>query len=220
MNNQSENTSNLEQKTFPLKPLPEWIVLSCKRVEPVGSRIVCNPPPTDTDQDWLCLLHDNITYDAICDPLAEEGWIRGGSTTAIYGSKPKFYSWTMGEDNIILTKDEEYFSKYLEATAICKEKNLLDKKERIKVFKKILGKSPKSKAVFSKSKKIAGIIGSLNATTWPNTYESPTWTEGTFPAIVIGGGETITGHIPVTQQSPVQPSPLLQSLLGNIDNDF
>ena len=118
--------------------LPQWIVLSCVKIEPTGSRVICNPPPTDTDQDWLCLLPEAMDLNEFVDVLEEDGW-------KIDGLYPDswFYSVREGEDNLLLTKDRSYFDKFMEATKLAKEQNLLDKDARIKLFNSILPKKKK-----------------------------------------------------------------------------
>ncbi len=39
-----------------MSDLLEYLKKTCVLIEPVGSRVTCNPPPMDTDEDWLCLM--------------------------------------------------------------------------------------------------------------------------------------------------------------------
>lgn len=194
-----------------VKPLPEWIVLSCKKIEPVGSRIVCNPPPTDTDQDWLCLLHKNINQSDFLGVLQGQGWQIGGSM-------PLGSDWTsvrLGEDNLILTKSIIYFDGFMKATAICKEKNLLDKKDRIAVFDKILGKQKKeTKSLRWKSLYNASIF---DEDPWIGGAHHHVWVEPVpvQPELQVFDDMVVHGQ-GVAQQAVPQVSSLLQGLLGNI----
>ena len=48
----------------------------CHVSKPVGSRVTCSPPPTDTDEDWLCLAHDVVQF---VEAAEAEGFTQGGS---------------------------------------------------------------------------------------------------------------------------------------------
>jgi hypothetical protein len=102
----------------------------CKKIEHVGSRVVCNPAPTDTDDDWLCLVENESLFNK---ELQDTGW----SPCAQYGtlSKNQFMAWRKGHLNIIATKREKFFDDFCLATEVCKSLNLLNKDDRIKVFK-------------------------------------------------------------------------------------
>lgn len=123
------------------------ILKYCKRIEPVGSRVSCNPPPMDTDEDFLVLVDEKNFEDTVYS-LITSGWELGGSDVCpveednlvdLYGfNSLKKQSPSGHIVNFIITCSEEFFDKFMEATAICKEQNLLSKVERIKVFQKIL----------------------------------------------------------------------------------
>lgn len=121
--------------------LPEWFRKSCQRIEPVGSRVTCLPAPVDTDQDYLCLPHPKTSVEALIDLLVVEGWECEGE----YGESGGFSSIRKDEDNLIISHSEEHFTNFMRATFYCKEKNVLDKQERIRIFNLIM--KPKKKTM-------------------------------------------------------------------------
>ena len=103
------------------------------KMEYVGSRITCNPPPTDTDEDVLLLTDDLNTLIGDC---IEVGFKRDGDVTASYPTE--FVSLRSGTINFIVTDNEEFYKKFMLATHVCKFLNLQGKLDRICVFQAIL----------------------------------------------------------------------------------
>lgn len=106
-------------------------------ITPVGSRVTCVPAPTDTDQDYLVLIKEGasnkITLDLIINKYTLDGKKEG------YESEDNiFNSWKKDDINLIVTEDKEFAEKFLIATKIAKENNLLRKEDRINLFKIIL----------------------------------------------------------------------------------
>jgi len=128
-------------------PLPDWIVLSCERIEPTGSRIICNPPPTDTDMDWLCLLHVNMDMEDFQYALETDKWDDCKEGSQPYPEDELWCSYRKGVDNVIVTQDVTFFNLFMEATRQAKEQNLLLKSDRIALFNTVLGKEEKKKVV-------------------------------------------------------------------------
>jgi len=116
-----------------------------------GSRVICDPPPTDTDEDYILLIPV-----AVLGPLAShlltEGYTKGGSLGPVEGSpfllseheynsdgsvktEGLFQSWKKGELNIILTANEQYFDDFVRATFLAKALNLTDKEDRVTLFR-------------------------------------------------------------------------------------
>lgn len=117
------------------------IVPLCQRVEHVGSRVTCNPAPTDTDDDYLVLVNieQHLTLDTV---LFRKNWILGGSQLPdeINHTPPdgKFKSYTLGRLNLIITESPEFFRRFMAATSVAKRLNLLDKPDRIALFQAVL----------------------------------------------------------------------------------
>lgn len=108
----------------------------------VGSRVTCSPPPEGTDQDWLAMIPP-AKWDAFAlHMIGDGGWTVGGSlipNDANYlPSEQRFNSFTLGEDNVIATSDEQFFSRFMAASSVAKRLNLLDKADRIALFQAVL----------------------------------------------------------------------------------
>ena len=117
------------KKELPMNPFLDKVV----KMEYVGSRITCNPPPTDTDEDVLLLTDDLNMLVADC---IEVGFTRDGDTRMSYPEG--FVSLRNGTMNFIVTDNEEFFDKFMLATFVCKSLNVLEKQHRITVFQAIL----------------------------------------------------------------------------------
>lgn len=117
------------KKELPMNPFLDKVV----KMEYVGSRVTCNPPPTDTDEDVL-LLTDDLTM-LIADCI-EVGFTRDGDHKASYPTS--FVSLRNGTMNFIVTDDEEFYKKFMLATHVCKFLNVQGKLNRICVFQAIL----------------------------------------------------------------------------------
>lgn len=102
-----------------------------------GSRFMCEPPVLTTDRDYL--VHVLPAVGNISDFLTSEGFTEEGSRgSAANGGRTEFVSWRRRTINLIVTYDAVYASKHRIATALCKRLNLLDKDDRIAVFRSIL----------------------------------------------------------------------------------
>lgn len=113
----------------------------CARFEPVGSRITCNPAPTDTDEDFLLLAKPG-DFALLVGILMDEGWELGGSEIPNeYNSiepESRFQSFTYGDKNLIITESNVFFRRFMAATSVCKRLNLMEKTDRIALFQAVL----------------------------------------------------------------------------------
>lgn len=106
-----------------------------------GSREICNPPPMDTDDDWLVLIAPE-DKDHFLDWYVHgvggmiDLWEVGGSEPL--GGESEFKSLKKGEFNIIMTTDPSYFKYFEAATTVAKKLNLLDKQDRIMLFEAVM----------------------------------------------------------------------------------
>lgn len=120
------------------------------RVLATGSRVICNPPPTDTDEDWVVQIshpHRRIIFKQF---LLADGWeecVGEGydecselDTPAEEetGTEMGFFAFRKGEYNIILIKNHYSFRLWATATALAKGFNLIDKQQRVRLFRTIL----------------------------------------------------------------------------------
>lgn len=112
-----------------------------KSITPVGSRVTCNPAPTDTDKDWLVLV-DKAEEFKLWEWLSNSQWEIGGSLPddmkQYINPDDVFYSFTLGVDNIIMTTSAVFHKRFLAATSIAKHLNLLSKNDRIALFQAVL----------------------------------------------------------------------------------
>lgn len=123
--------------------IPDNIEDFCIACVPVGSRVTCNPPPTDTDQDILCLVEPELAG-ALREWLDQKGWELEGE----YGNLSDFDSYRGDVDgteyNLILTESTDWFDRFMDATFECKKLNVMDKPGRIAVFNTHMKPSLKS----------------------------------------------------------------------------
>jgi hypothetical protein len=114
-------------------------------IVPVGSRVTCDPPPTDTDEDYLLLVEN--TYKAAkslkafgfeyeSDPQKVEEYMK--MSEGMLGS---FTSMRFGDVNYIITDSAFLFERFLTATHVAKELNLLRKEDRVMLFRAVRGGS-------------------------------------------------------------------------------
>lgn len=105
----------------------------------VGSRITCNPPPLDTDQDVLVLVNHN---DVVCRKMLAAGFTKEGSNpTDLGGSVDKesvFHSYRKGDMNYIVTGDRDFYERFSTATELARKYNLMAKADRIQLFQAVL----------------------------------------------------------------------------------
>jgi len=104
----------------------------------VGSRVTCNPPPTDTDQDILVLV-DRLepfimtAYQArfdVAGSVPVEQWLTTPTTL--------FASLTRGELNLICTETPDFYNRFMAASSVAKRLNLMQKADRIALFQAVL----------------------------------------------------------------------------------
>ena len=110
-----------------------------------GSRVICNPAPTDTDDDYVVLVASRMwnAFD-ILDCLEDYGYIHNTGVSDAYQNmlsfdeEDGFMSFKKGEVNYIITPSKDFFDKFCAATLSAKEMNLTDKQDRIKHFRSYL----------------------------------------------------------------------------------
>ena len=107
----------------------------------VGSRVTCDPAPTDTDQDWLVFV-DAENYAPMIEHLLSDGWEVGGSLVPLdenyLPADQRFNSMKKGIDNIVITDSDMFHRRFLAASGIAKKLNLLVKQDRIDLFQAVL----------------------------------------------------------------------------------
>jgi len=108
------------------------------RIHPTGSYYICNPPVLVTDIDFV-LYSSNL--EELEESLIEDGFFFNGKGYENVALTFKSYK-KQGEKgtilNYIVCQTEEIYTKYVLATEIAKNLNLLKKEDRIELFKSIL----------------------------------------------------------------------------------
>lgn len=105
----------------------------------VGSSVTCDPPVLNTDLDYLVLAVD---WQPFLSQALHEGWELSGywATHDIASALETgdFVSLRKGALNIILTASVTFRKKFLLATKLAKQFNLLKKSDRITLFQAVL----------------------------------------------------------------------------------
>ena len=125
--------------------LNDYIAQLINLIVPVGSRVTCNPPPMDTDRDFLVLVKE-IDFNNLLFQLLKEDFEIGGSRVYRRGLTEDdfaFQSYTKGDINLIVTASPKFFDKFIKATNIARDLNLLNKQDRIDLFQEVLYDVPR-----------------------------------------------------------------------------
>lgn len=104
-----------------------------KKVMRVGSTVSCNPAPENTDIDYLVLVKGRASS---LDFLS--GYNLDNDNSHYEPSEGDFNSWRKDNINLIITDSVFFFEKFKLATELAKHFNLLEKKDRIKLFQAVL----------------------------------------------------------------------------------
>ena len=114
--------------------IPKLTSLGCF-VELVGSRATCNPPPFDTDSDFLVASLNGLDLDGL---LVNEGYyFEHGDRYKLEDAKD-FKSYRKDDINLIVSNNEDFIQKFRAATSVCKRLNLMNKSDRIALFQAVL----------------------------------------------------------------------------------
>jgi hypothetical protein len=97
-----------------------------------GSRVICSPAPKGTDEDFIAYAGKSLT-----DALRDGGFAEN-TDPEMYADAPDFFAFRRDEFNVIVTRDHLFYCLFCNATEQAKERNLLDKAERIALFQDVL----------------------------------------------------------------------------------
>lgn len=106
----------------------------------VGSRYTVDPPPTDTDEDWLVLIPEKHFKDGRAVQLLDENRFGLDNPSEHYrADQSLFNSWRGPENtNILITANRNFHDRFLAATALAKKYNLKTRPERVELFQAVL----------------------------------------------------------------------------------
>jgi hypothetical protein len=105
---------------------------------PTGSRVICNPPVLDTDEDWVVLCDSRSLLHYV---LVEHGYSKTSKKYYRVSSKITTYRHEKNNFNLIVTDVKDMFDRWREATEIATQENLTNKEDRIKLFELITGRN-------------------------------------------------------------------------------
>lgn len=115
--------------TFKLEPGK-----NCTEYAYVGSRVTCNPAPTDTDRDILVLCVEGELREVM-----QQIYDAGGDACGDKDYGDDMVAMRLGaEDNYLLTENEDYYEKFIAVTAVARGLNIMDKSSRHAMFKCLL----------------------------------------------------------------------------------
>lgn len=135
--------------------LPENVIDRIARLQgrilATGSRVICNPAPTDTDEDWVVNVNGKDKLLPFRNFLLGDGWELSTGEEYISEEEDIFSDLSDGNGfasfkkavegtiyNIILVPSLTTFRSWVIATGLAKALNLADKTERIELFQAIV----------------------------------------------------------------------------------
>ena len=134
--------------------LPENIVSYVARLQgrmlATGSRVICNPAPTDTDEDWVVQITSLERLKLFRDFLEEDDWAhnvgeRYEGHMDLFSEEGELYGFASFKKvvdgtiyNILLVGSHAAFRLWTTATGLAKAMNLTKKSERVELFRAIL----------------------------------------------------------------------------------
>lgn len=106
----------------------------------VGSRYTVDPPPMDTDEDWLVLIPEKHFKDGLATSLlSENGCALDNPNEHYRADESLFNSWRWANNtNILITANRDFHNRFLAGTALAKKYNLKTRPERIELFQAVI----------------------------------------------------------------------------------
>ncbi len=117
----------------------ELNAIGCK-ITAAGSRVTCAPAPETSDHDYLVYADgDDGVLSQVVAILSMAGFVwEGNSKHYQHCGDEGFMSWRKDQLNLIVTKNPGFARRHKLATQVCKELNLMNKPDRIRLFQAIL----------------------------------------------------------------------------------
>jgi hypothetical protein len=126
---------------------PKHLIKHTKDYSATGSRVICDPPVEDTDEDYVVLVRSMGEFEKL---VLADGWTKsmGEAYRATVRHAPNepwgaessvniFASYRKGDINLIVTHNVAFFRRYRYATQIATALNLREKEDRITLFNMI-----------------------------------------------------------------------------------
>lgn len=117
----------------------KWLTKNCKaEITPCGSRVTCNPPPTDTDTDYLVFIPSNADMSRADAYFNTSGWKWEGDCEHYQIVANNFMSYRKGDVNFIVSKNPDFIKRHKVATYVCTTLNVMNKFHRVVIFQAVL----------------------------------------------------------------------------------
>lgn len=101
-----------------------------------GSSVICNPPVTDTDIDYVIYTNEEVKLDTF---LKCEGFTKSCEDKEEYDlEKEGFTCYRRENINLIVLNDRKWYLKWVLATKVARKLNLKVKADRVMLFKSFL----------------------------------------------------------------------------------
>lgn len=101
-----------------------------------GSSVICNPPITDTDIDYVIYTNKEYELDTF---LKSKGYTKSCAEKEEYDLENEGFScYRLNNINLIITTNREWYLKWVLATEVARKLNLKVKADRVMLFKAIL----------------------------------------------------------------------------------
>lgn len=101
-----------------------------------GSSVICNPPVTDTDIDYVIYTNEEVKLDTF---LKCEGFTKSCADEEEYDLEEEGFTCYRRENiNLIIINKRSWYRKLVLATKVARKLNLKVKADRVMLFKAIL----------------------------------------------------------------------------------
>lgn len=131
------NTFKEAQEEFMIAP-PDWFegrYPKLRDIYAVGSRRTCSPPPMDTDDDYLVYASNDPELKTASLALTADGWQKCPvGKYKFHNGDGEFISFRREEKNLIVTPYPAFIEKFLLASHVAKDANILSKSGRVSCF--------------------------------------------------------------------------------------
>lgn len=107
----------------------------CKGIYQTGSSVICNPPVEDTDIDFIICTTNETKLHRL---LYIHGFKQSNADEEYDLEEEGFYCYRRNNINLIVTENYDWYLKWVTATKLAKKLNLLEKEQRIALFKYVL----------------------------------------------------------------------------------
>lgn len=101
-----------------------------------GSSVICNPPVTDTDIDYVIYTNEEDKLDTF---LKSKGYTKSCAEEEEYDLDNEGFScYRLNNINLIITTNRKWYLKWVLATKVARKLNLKVKADRVMLFKAFL----------------------------------------------------------------------------------